>query len=124
MAVPSSWVLETSLLVGRGVDEVVRGDYGWESGVGARLAHPAREALSDGLGLLRRTWPGAAVDRGRHGAHQPRVDRQALAGRGLLGAGLEVARQPQVDAGDTALVAVGRSPEGLGGCGRLLGARS
>lgn len=73
---------------------------------GLRLAHPAREALSDGAGLLRRTRPGAAVDRARHGPHQPRVDRQALAGRGLLGAGLEMGRQSQVDAGGAALVAV------------------
>src|SRR5689334_10849583 len=95
MAVPSSWVFRASPLVGRGVGEVVRigavlvGAAGWGgaggSGAGG-LADPARDALADGRGPLLRPRPGATVDGGRHGADQPGVDRQALAGRGLLGA--------------------------------------
>lgn len=92
----------------------------------ARLADPARVGLSDGPGLLRRARPGAAVDRARHGPHQPRVDRQPLAGRGILGAGLEVGRQAQIDTGGATLVTVGRGrgPERFDGRGRLAGTRS
>lgn len=56
----------------------------------------------------------ARVDRGRHDAYEPCVDRQTLAARHFLGAGLEVGGQAQIDAGGATLVRIG-GDRGKGG---------
>src|SRR5580704_12871918 len=71
----------------------------------APLTGPAGEALAP-----ERTRPHTALlwvgrpDRDGDGAHQPRVDRQALAPGGLLDPALELLGQAQRDAGRTGVV--------------------
>ena len=74
---------------------------------GRRVSAPSPEGIARRPAAAARP---AVVDRDRRGrrADEPRVDRQPLAGGGLLHGGLELLGQAQVDARRGALLAVGR----------------
>src|SRR5919107_5716382 len=82
-------------------------------------ADPAGVGLAAGAAAVARARAdGVAGDGGGQGTHDPRVDRQPLAGGGLLDAGLEVLGEPEVDASGRSLVGL-RRRERLGLVRRL-----